>query len=185
MSKAITTPTVSHRNPIELAVAYVALATLLCLAVASPALSGAISADAAGSIVPLAQLTPFLAALVLFSLLKPGGFANTFALRWVRAGRGTLVGIATVVVIGAVQLAVSLGSGAQLQPPDRVVAAASAVVVLFALQILFAMGEELGWRGWLVTQLRAKPFWVMSIVSAAAWTAWHIPALPLIVGDGG
>ncbi|MGI6879436.1 lysostaphin resistance A-like protein [Microbacterium sp. gxy059] len=160
------------------------LATLLCLGVASPAiLTGA--DEMVGLLVPAAQLTPFVAAALLFAIVRPGGFSEQFALRWGRSWRAIGVGVAAVVVIGLAQLGVGLANGAVAAAGGAVRAAALAVPVLWALQCVFAIGEELGWRGWLVSRMRGFGFWGISAFSAGAWMIWHLPAIPLIVGDGG
>lgn len=43
-----------------------------------------------------------------------------------------------------------------------------------------ALGEEIGWRGFLVPELaRWMPFWKVSVVSGAVWTLYHVPILLL------
>lgn len=50
-----------------------------------------------------------------------------------------------------------------------------AVALVWALT--FGLGEELGWRGWLLPALarRIRVFWSATIV-AVVWIAWHLPA---------
>lgn len=172
-------------RPFAAACGFVIVATLLCFAVASPAIFGALPAEAAGLLVPLAQLTPFLTALVFFLLRRRGSFASVFALRWGRSWPAIGIGLAAVVAIGAVQLGVNLLSGAPVQPAPLIAAAAGAVLIVFVMQCVFAIGEEFGWRGWLVSQLETRPFWQLASFSSLVWVVWHLPALPLIVGDGG
>jgi membrane protease YdiL (CAAX protease family) len=63
-------------------------------------------------------------------------------------------------------------------------------VVALALFILFtgtvgmlgstvsALGEEIGWRGFLVPELaRVTSFTKTALISGAVWTAWHVPIL--------
>ncbi|MGO3757900.1 MAG: CPBP family glutamic-type intramembrane protease [Agrococcus casei] len=172
-------------HPLRTTAIFVAAATLLCFGIASPVVFGALPEEFAGLIVPVAQLTPLLTALVLFFVLRSGRLSDVFALRWGRSWSGVGVSLAAVVAIGLLQLGAGLATGHTLSSPDAVLIAAAAVPVLLVMQSVFAVGEELGWRGWLVTQLREKPFWLIAGVSAAAWVIWHLPALPLIVGDGG
>lgn len=48
---------------------------------------------------------------------------------------------------------------------------------------LFALGEEIGWRGLLAAQLaRRYSFAATSLISGVIWGLWHVP---LIVGSGG
>ncbi len=41
-----------------------------------------------------------------------------------------------------------------------------------------ALGEEIGWRGFLVWELRElMPFWAVGVVSGLIWAVWHWPAI--------
>lgn len=172
-------------RPLVTSAWYVVVATLVCLAVASPVLFDVLPADAAGLVVPIAQLTPFATALGYFLARRRAGFGSTFAVQWGRSWRAIGVGLGVVAAIGLLQLGASLLTGAEVQTADQITFAAVAVLPVFAMQCLFAVGEELGWRGWLVTQLEHRPFWQIAGSSSLAWVLWHLPALPLIVGDGG
>lgn len=163
---------------------YLVISTLLCVAAASPAIFGLLPTASAGVLVPVAQATPFLAALVFFLARRRGSFVSVFALRWGRSWRAIALGVATVVLIGLVQLGLALLAGASVRGADLIAAAAAAVPIVVLMQCIFAVGEELGWRGWLLTQVQSKPFWQIATVSSLAWVIWHLPALPLVVGDG-
>ena len=57
-----------------------------------------------------------------------------------------------------------------------VVGAAITVVITVATQGVAALGEELGWRGFLVPQLaRLTSFTQVSLISGLVWVAWHGP----------
>jgi membrane protease YdiL (CAAX protease family) len=176
--------TATSARPLLAVSGFVVIATLLCFAVASPAIFGGLPADTAGLLVPLAQLTPFLTALGFFLARRRGRFAAAFALHWGGSWRAIGIGLVAVAAIGIVQLGVGLLSGSSVRPADAIAAAAAAVPIVLAMQCVFAVGEELGWRGWLVTRLARWPFWRIAGVSALAWMTWHLPALPLIVDDG-
>jgi len=45
---------------------------------------------------------------------------------------------------------------------------------LFALA---ALGEELGWRGLLLTELAPLGFWQLSLVTGLVWGIWHTPLI--------
>lgn len=60
------------------------------------------------------------------------------------------------------------------------------VVVFFVAQGLFAgltinalaaLGEELGWRGFLLTELAPLGFWKLSAFTGVVWGFWHTPIL--------
>ncbi|MGI9205508.1 MAG: CPBP family intramembrane glutamic endopeptidase [Woeseiaceae bacterium] len=103
---------------------------------------------------------PLLAGLVAYSIVWGfglGGFpnmetvdawANQFGLRGAPA--------AVVITVGVVMLATAgiIGSLAR------------------------ALGEEIGWRGFLIWELRKlMPFWAVGIVSGVIWGLWHVPAI--------
>ncbi len=47
------------------------------------------------------------------------------------------------------------------------------------------LGEEIGWRGFLIFELRkVMPFKALSIVSGIIWAIWHFPIIDLIYGRG-
>ncbi|MGD8403843.1 MAG: type II CAAX endopeptidase family protein [Anaerolineales bacterium] len=45
------------------------------------------------------------------------------------------------------------------------------------INIIFAMGEELGWRGFLLPKLMPLGQWKALIISGAIWGVWHAPAI--------
>ncbi|WKZ36776.1 MAG: CPBP family intramembrane metalloprotease [Anaerolineales bacterium] len=45
------------------------------------------------------------------------------------------------------------------------------------INVVFALGEELGWRGYLLPQLLPLGQWKAMVVSGAIWGVWHAPAI--------
>ena len=45
------------------------------------------------------------------------------------------------------------------------------------INIIFTMGEELGWRGFLLPKLLPLGQWKALLVSGAIWGIWHAPAI--------
>lgn len=45
------------------------------------------------------------------------------------------------------------------------------------INIIFAMGEELGWRGFLLPKLMPLGQWKALLISGAIWGVWHAPAI--------
>lgn len=45
------------------------------------------------------------------------------------------------------------------------------------MNVLFAMGEELGWRGYLLPKLLPLGQWRAMLLSGAVWGIWHAPAI--------
>lgn len=158
-------------------------ATALCALVASPALLGWMPEDVAGLMVPVAQLTPLVAALVWWWLRRaPGSLREVLALRW--SWRGIGIGLCAVAVISGLQLLMGLATGWHLAPHEVVLTASAAVIPVLVLQSVFAIGEELGWRGWLATRTASWPFVAAALVSSVVWAVWHLPAVALIAGEG-
>lgn len=162
---------------------YVVLATALCFVVASPALLDLVAVEFVGLVVVAAQTTPLIAALIFFALRRPGRFRDVFALGWGRSWPVLGIGLAVVVGAAVVQLGVGLWLGWELRAGEMIASAAVAVLPLLVVQSVFAIGEEWGWRGWLATRMERLGFWVAAAIGAAAWVVWHLPAVPLIVGD--
>jgi membrane protease YdiL (CAAX protease family) len=46
-----------------------------------------------------------------------------------------------------------------------------------SVNVVFAYGEELGWRGFLFDELKPLGFWRTSIVTGAIWGVWHAPLI--------
>lgn len=164
-------------------VLFVLVATALCAVAAMPALLGWLPSEMSGVVVPFAQLTPLLTALAFWAVIRPGRLRSMFALGW--SWRGVLAGVAAVALVSALQLLLGLVMGWQVRGGDLVVQAAIAVLPVLAVQAVFAIGEEFGWRGWLASRTAHWPFAVAAAVTALAWVIWHLPALPLVLAGGG
>lgn len=78
------------------------------------------------------------------------------------------------------QLAQALPEGTPMPPIEVVVVAQLAIIPVGALfNSIFAFGEELGWRGWLVPALRPIGTWPTLLLSGAIWGFWHSPVILL------
>lgn len=105
-----------------------------------------------------ALLMPVLAmAILAVSLLMPGAYWNVesetvrIALDQMPAGMGPWGMIAITLVSG-------IFAGA-------------------TINALFAFGEEIGWRGFLVKEFEGKNFMTLSLVSGVIWGFWHFPLI--------
>lgn len=47
------------------------------------------------------------------------------------------------------------------------------------LNAVFAFGEEIGWRGWLLDAMRPLGVWPALVATGAAWGLWHTPLILL------
>ncbi|MDR2764989.1 MAG: CPBP family intramembrane metalloprotease [Tannerella sp.] len=53
----------------------------------------------------------------------------------------------------------------------------SAIFAGCTVNALFALGEELGWRGYLLQSLKGKKFWHMALLTGIVWGFWHFPLI--------
>jgi membrane protease YdiL (CAAX protease family) len=137
-----------------------------------------------GGLLGLYMFTP-LAGLVAMQLARGGGWGDLVAgLGLRRAGLAgwpfallappLLVGVVTlgVVATGAVQVVPAVE-----RPPLL------ALPVMFAAGVaigcVFAFGEEVAWRGWLLPRLLPLATWAAILLSGFLHAAWHLPAILL------
>ena len=78
----------------------------------------------------------------------------------------------------AIRQAMALAAGPQL-PPLLIVALQMLVALTVGplFNTLFALGEELGWRGYLLPKLMPFGQWPAILLSGAIWGIWHMPAI--------
>ncbi len=159
------------------------LAILMCFALAVPMAFRLVPEEANNLIVPIAQLTPLIAAVIMWLVRRPGAFRETFATSW-RGSWGWIgIGIGFITVIATAQAAVALVFGIwPLNPLPQILAAAVWILPVFVLQSVFAIGEEFGWRGWLPTTAANWGFWRLALISGFVWILWHLPVLA-VIGD--
>jgi membrane protease YdiL (CAAX protease family) len=98
-----------------------------------------------------------------------------------------VAGILTV-VLGAAPLdlqftllreAMARAPGGEVLPPAAVVAIQSAIALTVGplFNTIFALGEELGWRGFLLPRLLPLGQHRAVVASGAVWGVWHMPAI--------
>ncbi|QIK62820.1 CPBP family intramembrane metalloprotease [Leucobacter viscericola] len=75
----------------------------------------------------------------------------------------------------------SLPEGSTPLPPIGVLVAAQLIAIPFGaiFNSVFAAGEEIGWRGWLLPALRPLRVWPALILSGVIWGLWHSPVILL------
>lgn len=162
---------------------FFAIAIVLCYALSVPMVFRLVSTDFNNLIVPILQLTPLLAAIIMWLARRPGTFRETFATGWRGTPTWAGIGIGLITAIAAVQACIALALGIwPLNPLDQILAATVWVIPVFLMQSVFAIGEEFGWRGWLATRAAAWGFWPLALVSGVVWIVWHLPVIA-VIGD--
>ena len=53
----------------------------------------------------------------------------------------------------------------------------SAIIAAFTINGFFALGEELGWRGFVYNELIHLGFWRASLIIGTIWGLWHLPII--------
>ncbi|HEX7350513.1 CPBP family intramembrane glutamic endopeptidase [Brachybacterium sp.] len=153
------------------------LATGVSAALSLPLATGLLPEASLALVVPLAQLSPLLAALLVrrreqpwwrsLALGIPSGKALVIA---------ALAAIAAFTLVPAARILIGLGAGAApLADSPPLLGLLLAVPVILVMQSVFAIGEEAGWRGWLHSTLEPLGFWRMSLLIGALWALWHLP----------
>ena len=170
---------------------------------------GGLANPLAALLLPVIMFTPGVAALfVVFMVQRPrpqtiSEYLGLWPLRplgriiWmtvfgiIGSALLVIVGVFLAAALGLVQLDLVAFSGfAQVLEAASPIASPVPVSVIVLLQVLtipigalfngiFALGEELGWRGWLLPSLRPLGTWPALLISGAVWGFWHSPLILL------
>lgn len=139
-------------------------------------------------VLPL-MYTPALASVVA-RVIGREGFGDV-SFRWGGAAgtRASLSAWLLPVAVGTVAYGAAwLGGLAQFAPPDGatttrapalafLVSLASALTIGTVLSCLYAFGEEVGWRGYMVPRLVEAEVRSPAVVSGLIWCFWHVPLI--------
>ena len=174
---AVAQPVLAPAPSLRRVLAFLGIALAVSTALSLPFAFGALPPASVGLAVPLAQLSPLLAALLVRRRGAPWWRALALAVpSWRALGVAALAAIAAFVAVPLARVLIGLGAGA---PPSADALPLSslllAVPTVLVMQSLFAIGEEAGWRGWLHGELRPLGFWPMSLLIGAMWAVWHAP----------
>lgn len=162
--------------------AFLLLATAISTTLAVPLALGVLPASAIALVVPIAQLAPLLAALLVRDRSVRGSFALAVPSAR-RLGLGALLALLAFTLVPAAGVILGLALGAPTLSGPGLPVILMAVPAVLVMQAVFAIGEELGWRGWLQSTLGDLGFWPMSLLIGAMWAAWHLPVV-LALGMG-
>jgi membrane protease YdiL (CAAX protease family) len=138
------------------------------------------------------MFTPTLAVLIMLLIVTRDGYSKegwkTLGLHrlglkawWIAALAPVLVGLVATAIVWATPLAafvVADNAGSQIL---------SFFIQLVVFTLTFSLGEELGWRGYLLSQLLSIGRTQAMVLVGLVWAAWHIPLIfltPLYHADG-
>jgi CAAX amino terminal protease family. len=121
--------------------------------------------------------------LVLMAAPTAGALLARFAgggrIRWGRLSWWILAGLVPAVVGLLAYLVGAVSGWVQFSPPVLAAALASSPV-LIGTACISALGEEIGWRGFLWPTLRTRRgFWATSLIVLPIWWAYHVPIVLL------
>ena len=135
--------------------AFLGIALSVTAALSLLVAAGILPTATVGLIVPLAQLSPLLAALLVRRRGEPRREALGLAVpSWRLMLLASLGAVAAFVMVPLARVLIGLGAGAPpLTDPAPVQGLLLAVPSVLLLQALLAIGEETGWRGWLQREL--------------------------------
>lgn len=170
-------PDAAPRRPDVLRVGlFLLLALAVSTALSLPFAASWLPAEAVGLVVPLAQLAPLAAALVVRR--REGRWYRDLALT-VPSRRALLLTAAALVaafaLVPVLRMLLGLALGAPVAADLPLLSLALAVPMVWLMQSLFAIGEEAGWRGWLHRELAPLGFWPAALLTGAMWALWHLP----------
>ena len=138
------------------------------------------------------MFTPTLAVLIMLLIVTRDGYSKvgwkTVGLHllglkawWIAVLAPVLVGVLATAFVWATPLAAFVvpgNAGSQIL---------SFVIQLVVFTLTFSLGEELGWRGYLLPQLLSLGRTQAMVLVGLVWAAWHMPLIfltPLYHADG-
>jgi membrane protease YdiL (CAAX protease family) len=127
--------------------------------------------------------TPTIAALVAtLAVLRPAHPARFLGLAPLRRSALTFgaIGVGGAVLISALAIALGVAVGVgRLTPASDTGAQLLMLPVLTVLVGITAIGEEIGWRGFLLPALQPLGTVPSLLINGVVWGAWHAPLLLL------
>ena len=157
------------------------LVLFMALAIALLFKAGVFTSE--GPVIALYMCTPALAALVMLLVITRDGFSRegwkvlglhrlSLSVWWIAIGVIFLTSLVASAIVWATPLASLImpedGLGASLLP--------FLTAVVF-MTLTFSLGEELGWRGYLLPQLLSVGQTRALVLVGLIWAAWHMPLI--------
>lgn len=171
-------------------IGYAVASAALATAVLAPLRAGLLPETARPGVVLVVHLVPVIIAVLIHRWHGEAGpgLLDLLAVRttWLRWRWGLALASVAALTVPILQLVVSTSAGWSPWGPSP---AAKAVVTLVpamaASASIAAIGEELGWRGYLQSITAHWGFWRSATAVSAAWTACHLPLVTFAVTTDG
>ena len=122
-----------------------------------------------------AKRTVWVTVLALFGTLALG-FESVAVAALAGWAQLDLAGFSGFVALN--EAALPEGADASILPPAPLLIAVQLALLPVAAVLpnsILALGEELGWRGWLLPMLRPLGTWPALVLSGVIWGVWHAP----------
>ncbi len=133
---------------------------------------------------PVTMLTPAIAAALMLIFIAPeGGFRHSIeSLGLTKAGmKGWPLAIGGPMLIHALGLAILFGAGLTALVAPKVSGSAALLVLDilagFVISTLFALCEEVGWRGYMLPRMRGFSTMSAMLIIGFLHGVWHMPIL--------
>src|SRR5215207_11111883 len=155
---------------------------VLLLAVAMAASIRLFSITSGSLSTALYMVTPALTALIMMLVVTRDGFSKegwkTLGLHqlgikawWIAIVAPALVGVVATAIVWATPLA------AFVVPNDAGIQILNFYIQLVIITLTLSLGEELGWRGYLLPQLLSVGRTRALVLVGLIWAAWHMPLI--------
>jgi membrane protease YdiL (CAAX protease family) len=133
---------------------------------------------------PLTMLTPTVATIIMLSVVSPEGSFRD-ALRSLGLDVAGLkawpLAILAPIAIFIVGLAIMVAAGfttlATIPPDQSFLLGAPDIAIGFIVGSLFAVGEEIGWRGYMLPRMTGFPLLSAMLIVGFLHGVWHLPLL--------
>ncbi|HSK82823.1 MAG TPA: CPBP family intramembrane glutamic endopeptidase [Rubrobacter sp.] len=160
---------------------FTVLVLLMALAMALLFRAGGLTSE--GPVIGLYMCTPALAALLMLLVITRDGFSREgwkglglhrlgLSVWWIAIGVTFLTSLVASAIVWATPLASFVVPEGGLGNPLL-----QFLIGVVTMTLTFSLGEELGWRGYLLPQLLSVGRTRALVVVGLIWAAWHMPLI--------